>query len=288
MEVFMAVCKCKSISKTSVMYHVSQQGISKMIRELEEELGCQLLHRDNSGVAPTQYGVFFLNECSIILEQKKHLCSHISNVKETPQETIFLGMAFGVISVISYKVITDFENTHPHVNIEYADHVDFYLEELLRKEEYDFCITTSVMNADRFSAEHLIREKVYLCIPSTHELYSKEHIQMEDLECQRYAMFNTQFHIRHNFVAACRNAGFNPMIDISSGDFNSLKEIALHSNLLFVVPAHTVLLDDAHFRYYEFPDNRFSWDIYFVKKKSKVLTENMLTFYRYIKEQYHH
>jgi len=68
--------------------------------------------------------------------------SHISQIKDVPQETIFLGMAFGVISVLPYKLITDFENTHPHVNIEYSDHADFYLEELLKKDEYDMpCLT---------------------------------------------------------------------------------------------------------------------------------------------------
>lgn len=268
MEVFIAVCECKSINKTSTIYHVSQQGISKMIRELEKELECQLLYRDINGVSPTQYGTYFLDECRTILERKKHMCSHITQIKDTPQETIFLGMAFGVVSVMPYKLITDFENTHPNVNIEYTDHTDFYLEELAKKDEYDFCITTGILDADRFSAECLIQEPAYLCIPWTHELYQKEHIQMDDLKCQRYAMFSTQFHIRHNFVAACRNAGFDPIIDISSSDFNSLREIALYNNLLFVVPAHTIRPDDSKLRYYKFPDDRFSWDIFFVKKNS--------------------
>jgi len=284
MELFIGVCECKSINKTSAIYHVSQQGISKMIRELEEELGCKLLFRDSNGVSPTQYGAYFLDECRIILERKSYMCSHISEIKGTPQETIFLGMAFGVVSALSYKRIADFENTHPYVKVEYSDHTDFYLERLLKKDEYDFCFTTGVLDEDRLLSERLLKEKVYLCIPWTHALYSKKNIQMKDLECQRYAMFSTQFPIRHNFTTVCRNAGFDPVIDISSSDFNSLREIALYKNLLFVVPEHTIRPDDSKLRYCEFPDDSFSWDVYFVKKKSKVLTENMQALYRYIKE----
>ncbi len=280
MEVFIAVCKCKSISKASAVYHVSQQGISKMIRELEAELGCQLLYRDINGVSPTPYGAYFLNECQTIIERKNHMCSHIAQIKNIPKETIFLGMAFGVVSALPYQLITDFENTHPNVKIEHADHTDFYLEELALKDEFDFCITTGVIDSDQFSATRLLQEKVYLCIPKAHVLYRKNKIQMDDLKGQRYAMFSAQFHIRHNFVAACQRAGFDPIIDIASSDFNSLKEIALYNNLLFVVPAHTIRPDDSDLRYYEFPDERFIWDVYFVKKKNKVLTENMLAFYR--------
>ncbi|WP_406542412.1 LysR family transcriptional regulator [Clostridium ljungdahlii] len=36
MEVFIEVCECKSINKASAVYHVSQQGISKIVRELEK------------------------------------------------------------------------------------------------------------------------------------------------------------------------------------------------------------------------------------------------------------
>lgn len=283
MEMFIAVCEYKSINKASAMCHVAQQSVSKMMRELEEELGCPLFYRNVSGVSPTQYGLYFLDECRTILERKQYMCSHISQIKETPQETIFLGMSFGVISVLSYKLIIDFENSHPNTKIEYIDHTDFYLEELHKKDEFDLCFTTGTLDTDRFSTECLLKEDVYLCIPWTHPLYHKKHISMNDLSCQRYAMFSTKFHIRHNFVSSCRNAGFDPSIDISSSDFNSLREIALYNNLLFVVPEHTIRPDDSKLRYYKFPDPAFTWNVYFVTKKNKVLTENMLAFYRHIK-----
>ncbi len=285
MELFAAVCEFGSINKASAAYHLSQQGISKMVRELEAELGCKLLNRDMNGVTPTQYGAYLLKECQVILEKKNFICSHILQVQDASREVIHLGMAFGIISALPYWLISGFEKAHPYVQIEYADHTDFYLETLLKKDEFDFCITTGVMDGDRFSTELLLKEPVYLCIPRTHELYGKDSIQMADLREQRYAMFNTQFHIRHHFDAACRNAGFEPRIEISSGDFNSLKEIAQYHNLLFVVPKHTIRTDDPVLRYYQFPDEKFTWDIYFVKKKNKVLTENMEMFLNYVKRQ---
>ena len=102
MELFVAVCEYKSINKTSAAYHISQQGISKTIREVEEELGCVLLNRDINGVSPTRFGTYFLNECRIILERKNYVCSHITQIEDMPQETIYLGMAFGVVSSLPF------------------------------------------------------------------------------------------------------------------------------------------------------------------------------------------
>ncbi len=284
MELFIAVCENKSISKASDIHFISQQGISKMIRELEQELNCILLNRTKNGVIPTENGVYFLGECKAILERKKLLLSTISNPKDFIHETIFLGMAYGMIAALPRSLIANFEKQHEFVSIAYSDHTDLLLETLLQAGDYDFCVTAGILDSDSFSSELLFSEDVFLCIPKKHELFYQNNIEMQDLKEQHFAMFSTQFHIRHNFTAVCKNNGFEPMIDISSSDFNSLKEIAAHDNLLFVVPEHTIVQNDNKYRYYKFPDATFLWNVYFTKKNNKKFTANMTAFYNFLKE----
>ncbi len=284
MELFIAVCENKSISKASEKLFISQQGISKMIRELEDELSCKLLNRTKNGISPTENGSYFLGECKAILERKDSLLLNIADKREIPHETIYLGMAYGMIAALPHKLIADFEQNHEFVDIAYNDHTDLQLEAQLQNGDYDFCITAGVLDSDSFVSELLFSENIYLCIPKTHELFYKKDIEMVDLEKQHFAMFSTQFHIRHNFVASCKKAGFEPIIDISSNDFNSLKEIAIHNNLLFVVPEHTIIDNKEKFKYYKFPDESFLWNVYFTKKNNKILSNNMHVFYNFLKE----
>ena len=282
MEVFTAVCECKSINKASQMYHVSQQGISKMIQELEGELGCPLLVRSKHGVTPTSYGAYFLMECNNFLSKKDYICKNISRVTEFPKAPLYLGMAYGVISALPNRLLHDFETEYSHLTIEYSDAPDYYLEQLLLKDEYDFCITTGVTDSDRIYSELLFQESMYLCIPQSHDLFQKSEIEMSDLETVKFAMFSTQFHIRHHFLATCKSCGFSPHIEISSSDFNSLKEIAIYNNYIFIVPEHTIYHEDSRVRYYPFPNELFYWEIYFCCKKSKDVTESMKLFYLYL------
>ncbi len=282
MELFSAVCECKSINKASHMYHVSQQGISKMIRELEEELGCTLLIRNKQGVTPTPYGAYFLIECNTFLNKKEYIYQNISKVTDFPKETLYLGMAYGVISALPNRLLSEFEKEHSHLSVEYSDSPDYYLEHLLLKDEYDFCISTGVIDSDRLYSELLFQEAIYLCIPDSHELFDKPEIQMDDLHTVAFAMFSTQFHIRHHFVSVCKSNGFSPNIEISSSDFNSLKEIAIHNNLIFIMPGHTIPHNEKSVRYYPFPSNLLHWDVYYVRKKSKDVSESMKLFYTYL------
>ncbi len=285
MELFIAVCEHKNISKASQMHFVTQQGISKTIRELETELGCTLLHRTKTGVLPTECGAYFLSECRLLIEKKDYICSHISQLKEIPHEVIHLGMAYGIISALPHTVIPDFEASHEHVTIDYSDHTDIYLETLLKRGDLDFCVTSGVFDSDSFASEKLFDEKIYLCVPKEHELYGKPNITMQDIHNQKFAMFSTQFHIRHNFMHSCKKADIEPIIEISSSDFNSLKEIALHNNLLSVVPAHTITGNITSSKYIEFPDSDYVWSVYFTKRKNKILTPNSEAFLSYIKQQ---
>ncbi len=285
MELFLAVCEAKSISKASEENFVSQQGISKMIKDLEEELGCKLLIRTKTGVQPTECGEYFQAECRHMLNRKNYLSSNISRIADAPHELLRLGMAFGVIAAIPYSIIVEFERDYPRVKVDYSDRIDMHLESLLKKDEYDFALTTGVFDADELIAEKLAEETVFLCVPRTHALFSADNIGISDLENVGFAMFGTQFFIRHNFEESCRRNGFSPKIEISSNDFNSLKEVAYQNGLLFIVPEHTPTDDTSDFRYFPFPDPLLKWEIFFVKKKNKVMTENSEAFYRHIKNR---
>ena len=71
LELYAAVCECGSITKASEKYHISPQGISKTVGELEKELGCQLLLRSVSGISLTPNGSFFYDECRRIIDWQR-------------------------------------------------------------------------------------------------------------------------------------------------------------------------------------------------------------------------
>lgn len=283
MELFVLVCEHKSINRAAEASFISQQGVSKMIKELEEDLGCTLLIRSKQGVTPTKSGAYFLNECKTMLDKRNFLKEHLSNIGDIPLEVLHIGMAFGVISALPFSMIKDFERTYDYIKIDYNDRADFYLERQLIVGDYDFCVTTGIVDSDEVIGECIYTQGIYLCIPPNHELYEEKTITMEHLRNQSFATFSTLFHIRHDLEWICRKHGFLPEIAISSNDFNSLREIAINNNFLFVVPAHTKTPNDHDVRYVPFPDHSFEWKVFLTMKKSKVLSDAMSKFYQHVK-----
>ena len=60
LETFVEVCEQMSFTKAASNLYISQQGVSKSIKTLEDELGAPLFLRTNSSITLTNYGVILL------------------------------------------------------------------------------------------------------------------------------------------------------------------------------------------------------------------------------------
>ncbi len=58
-----------SLVKASEILHISQPALSKAIKLLESEVGCQLVESDGRGLKLTSYGNYFRNETADLLRQ---------------------------------------------------------------------------------------------------------------------------------------------------------------------------------------------------------------------------
>ena len=284
MELYVIVCESGSITTASRRSHVSPQGISRTIRDLEGELGCELLLRSHSGIAVTPRGSFFYEECRRTIRWKDGLPQALERCEDEVPETINFGMAFGMITAVPGNLFFGFEALHPGVKIRYEDNPDLPLEAMLQRGEYDLCLTTGVFDTDRFVKKTLVREPVILCIPRNHELFGKRDIAISDLNGQHFAMFSTQFFMRHRFDNVCGEAGIEPVIDYISNDFNSLLGLAQQNDLLFTIPVHCVGSLGDQCRYAPFPDDRLRWDICLVRERNRELTGMAAEFWEYLEK----
>src|SRR3989442_12002121 len=66
---FIGVAEAENVSRAALKLHVSQPGLSRQVRDLEEELGFLLLERSAKSVRLTEAGRAFLNEARAVLQR---------------------------------------------------------------------------------------------------------------------------------------------------------------------------------------------------------------------------
>jgi DNA-binding transcriptional LysR family regulator len=66
---FVAVAEAENVSRAALKLHVSQPGVSRQIRDLEDEIGFQLFARGAKSVKLTEAGKTFLAEARAVLQR---------------------------------------------------------------------------------------------------------------------------------------------------------------------------------------------------------------------------
>jgi len=91
MTYFLAVADTGSITKAAEYLFISQPALSKQITLLEDEIGTALLKRQPRGVALTNAGIQFAEDCRKILAQINEAVDRAASIGNTASRTIRIG-----------------------------------------------------------------------------------------------------------------------------------------------------------------------------------------------------
>lgn len=137
LQYFVVTANCKSMTLSSKVLHVSQQCISKEIKQLEDELGVFLFVRSNSGVALTKSGEKAYQAALQILQQIEDF-SDLFTAKTLPQ-TLTIGSYIGFKRHIE-AIATIFQRKHPNILVDEYYYSTEQLEHALNEATLDIVL----------------------------------------------------------------------------------------------------------------------------------------------------
>src|SRR5215813_8058202 len=90
---FVAVAETENVTRAAHKLHVSQPGLSRQIRDLEDELGFPLLERSAKSVRLTEAGRVFLTEARAVLQRADEAVSAAKAVATGANGELHVGYA---------------------------------------------------------------------------------------------------------------------------------------------------------------------------------------------------
>ena len=131
-----------SINRAADRLNCSQPSISVQMRQLEEELGLELLTRQTRGVVPTSAGEQFYADCLRILGNVEAARQRMDDWSRD----VSGALAAGIIPTISKgalpRVLPDYAEEYPNVDIRIAEAYSGTLTEWVLSGELDFALVT--------------------------------------------------------------------------------------------------------------------------------------------------
>lgn len=182
LKYFLAVAREQNITNAAEILHITQPTLSRQIKELEEELGLQLLIRGNKNVTLTEDGMLFKKRAEEIVDLADKTLNDMKYIKEDITGDIYIGSGEtdGIRSVASCIRETNGKYPNIHFHINSGDKIDIL--EKLDKGLIDFGIFLDPIDKSKYN---------YLKLPATDSfgviarkdsvLAHKEYVTKEDL-----------------------------------------------------------------------------------------------------------
>lgn len=127
---FIAAAEEENVSRAALKLHVSQPGISRQIKDLEDEIGFQLFERSAKSLKLTEAGKVFLAEAKSILQRADNAVKNARAVAENAGGELHVGYAPSLTVKILPQALRAFQTQFPKVRVSLHD---LSTEEMLSK-----------------------------------------------------------------------------------------------------------------------------------------------------------
>jgi DNA-binding transcriptional LysR family regulator len=210
---FVAVAEELNFSRAAERLHMAQPPLSAAIRQLEQELGTELLLRTTREVRLTDSGRSFLEGAHRTLDELDR--ARIGAQRAAAGEVGQLRVAFSWSARFETlpAIGRSFRSSHPDVSLLTEEMWNARMLPTLRSGAVDLAVALCPEIAGEFSYLPIRSEPVIALLTEAHPLAGRQTLDLRDLAKERFLFFPRELAPRlyDVMIGLCRHAGFEPV-----------------------------------------------------------------------------
>ncbi len=185
LQYFLAVAREQSISGAAESLHLSQPTLSTQLKNMEEELGKQLMIRGTKGsrkIVLTEEGMILRKRAEEILELVKKTEREISLSDEQVAGDVYIGTGETDTVRIVARTIRTLQKEHPDIRFHISSGNSVYVMEQLDRGLIDFGILYDSQNLSKYDSVKIPDKDIWgVLMRRDSPLAQKDYIEPQDL-----------------------------------------------------------------------------------------------------------
>jgi DNA-binding transcriptional LysR family regulator len=219
--------------------HMAQPPLSQQIRQLETELGFQLLYRTKRTVQLTDAGEAFLVQSRRILQQLEQAIELGRQISRGEMGQL----AIGFVSSAAYNVLPEilrmFRTCVPGVALELHELTSDQQLQWLRERRIDVGFVRPPVEDEEFSSQVIFQEPLMVALPETHPLAQQAQVSLRSLSHQPFILFPRSLApgLYDQIITLCQQADFSPTVAQEAIQMQTIVSLVAAQMGVAIVPA---------------------------------------------------
>ena len=179
---FVAVAEAGSLTVAAGRkLHTSQPSLSRQIRDLEDEVGAQLLTRGARGIELTPAGRAFLDHARLVLSQVEAAADAAHGIAHPAKPCFVMGFLTGHELTWMPEVLQILRDELPNIDVMISSQYSPQLADALSKGKVDAAFLRREQGVPKLAFKLLVKEPLVVVLPNDHRLAALKSISPRDI-----------------------------------------------------------------------------------------------------------
>ena len=219
--------------------HMAQPPLSQQIRQLEAELGFQLLYRTKRTVQLTEAGQAFLIESRRILQQLEQAIEIGRQISRGEMGQLAIGFVSSAAYNVLPEILRAFRTRFPEVVLELHELTSDQQLQWLRERRIDVGFVRPPVADEAFSSEIVFQEPLMVALPEAHPLAQEAQVSLRSLSHQPFILFPRSLApgLYDQIISLCQQADFSPTVAQEAIQMQTIVSLVAAQMGVAIVPA---------------------------------------------------
>jgi DNA-binding transcriptional LysR family regulator len=243
LEYFVAVVEEANFTRAAERVHISQSGVSAQIRQLERELGVELIDRSGRSATLTNAGTAALDHARAALASVSALRQAADDVNGLIRGQLVVGMVVACTVTPLFDALAAFHRAHPGVEIALVEDNSDRLVDRVRTGTMDVALIGSAATTPPgLNALTIISERLVAAVPAGHPLAERSGVTLDGISAYPLVCLPEGTGVRTVFDQACATRNVTPQIALQASAPAAVADLAARG-LGIAILSQTIVAD---------------------------------------------
>ena len=237
---FVKVAELRSFSEASKVLFISQSTLSQQIKQLEEELGVELLVRDSRHVSMSDYGEQYLPYAKQVLKDVDTSAERMNDVRQLKIGTLNVGATYTFCPLLA-DTVRDYMKKYPGIKLKIYCRSMENLMEMLEHGQLDVALSYKPLQSyDDIDSHILFNSNLCVIAGKDNPVAKKERIRLAELENLPLVLPAKGLQARNAFDSLLYGQNFKFDVRLEINDLSMLLDMVSRTNLVTLLSGATI------------------------------------------------
>ncbi|WP_019448843.1 LysR family transcriptional regulator [Cupriavidus sp. BIS7] len=209
LQMLLSLAETGNMSQSAAMLNTTQPGLSKWLKDLEDDIGLPLFERQARGLRPTPYGESLIEHARRIEAQLDSARDDLQAMRDGGSGLVVVGTSGASAADTVPLAVLGLLQRLPRAQVRLVETTMDRLMSQLSRSELDIVVGRSApeLQDAQVRTESLYMEPIHFVARPRHPLMLRERVDWPDLQAHRWVVWPRGTPIRNALEAALASAG---------------------------------------------------------------------------------